>query len=117
MGEIINLNKKVNWVKWLEDRKLAMMPTPFDLYMEECVKAASEVADKYGMRSVEVIITDTSIHFNFIKDSTLYLNIVPRSLIIKTCRITPHIEKAVRLQLIRQIKRDKKKQQQNQNPA
>ena len=39
MGELINLNRKVNWVKWLEERKLAMMPTPFDIYMEECVKA------------------------------------------------------------------------------
>lgn len=99
--------KKKDWVKWLEEKNKPKEKTQFEKYFDVCLKAATEIGQKYNMDLAEVVISIDSVHVNYKKGSKLYLNIIPRALIIKTCRLTPHIEKAVRLQLIRQIKRDK----------
>ena len=96
-----NLNKRIDWNKWLYTQAHKNDPTPFTQYRDECVKAAKYVAEKYGMDKAEVMISDESVHANFVKGSRLYLNIIPRSLIIRTCKVTEHIEIAVRRQLYR----------------
>lgn len=96
-----NLNRRIDWNKWLYEQAHKNDPTPFTQYQEECIKAAKYVAEKYGMDKAEVMISDESVHANFVKGSRLYLNIIPRSLIIRTCKVTEHIETAVRRQLYR----------------
>lgn len=96
-----NFNRKVDWNKWLYEQAHKNDPTPFSQFREECVKSAKYVAEKYHMDKAEIMINDESLHANFVKDSRLYLNIIPRSLIIRTCKITDHIETAVRRQLYR----------------
>lgn len=99
-----NLNKRVDWNKWLDEQAHKNDPTPFSKYREECWKSAKYVAEKYHMDSAEVIIGEESVHANFTKGSKLYLNIIPRTLIIKTCKVTEHMETAMRRQLYRTAK-------------
>ena len=102
--------RKKDWVQWLEEKNRPKEKTAFEKYFDLCLKAATEIGQKYHMDLAEVVISNESVHVNYKKGSKLYLNVIPRALIIRTCRITPHIEKAVRIQLIRQIKRDKQSQ-------
>ena len=108
------VNKKINWVAWLDERNKPKELTPFEKYKAMCVDIATEIGLKYKMDLAEVMIGPESLHVYYRKGSKLYLNIIPRALIIKTCKITPHLEKAVRLQLFRQKKRDKQREEKQQ---
>lgn len=107
MGEITRVNVKRDWVAWLEAHNKAKEPTPFEQYKQTCVDAATDVGQRYAMDLAEVMISPESVHVYYRKGSKLYINIIPRSLIIRTCKLTPHLEKAVRLQLFRQKKKAK----------
>lgn len=93
--------KKRNWVLWLEEQSKKRPPTPEEKYVELCLNIAKDLGKKYKMDDCEVIVSDKSVHFNFKKDNSLFLNIIPRSIIIKTCKITPHVELAIKKQLYR----------------
>ena len=107
MGEIARVNAKRNWVAWLAEQNREKEPTPFEKYKQACVDVATDVGQRYAMDLAEVMISPESVHIYYRKGSKLYLNIIPRSLIIRTCKLTPHLEKAVRLQLFRQKKKEK----------
>jgi hypothetical protein len=101
-------NKPIkNWVKWLEEQNRPKEPTSEEKFTQLCLDVAEELGQKYSMDSAESILTSESLHVYFTKGSKLYINIIPRSLLIRTCRVTPHIEKAIKLQLFRQKKREK----------
>lgn len=101
-------NKPIkNWVKWLEEKNKPKEPTPEEKFTKLCVDVADDLGRKYNMDSAEIILTSESLHVYFTKGSKLYINIIPRSLLIRTCRVTPHVEKAIKLQLFRQKKREK----------
>lgn len=101
-------NKPIkNWVKWLEEKNKPKEPTPEEIFTQHCVDIAEELGCKYNMDSAEIILTDESLHVYYTKGSKLYINIIPRKLIIRTCRITPHVETAIKRQLFRQKKREK----------
>ena len=103
-------NKPIkNWVKWLEEKNKPKEPTPEENFTKLCVDVAVDLGRKYNMDSAEIILTSESLHVYFTKGSKLYINIIPRSLLIRTCRVTPHVEKAIKLQLFRQKKREKTK--------
>jgi hypothetical protein len=107
MGEITRVNAKRDWVAWLAERNKEKEPTPHEKYKQMCVDAATDVGQRYDMDLAEVMISPESVHIYYRKGSKLYINIIPRSLIIRTCKLTPHLEKAVRLQLFRQKKKAK----------
>lgn len=114
MEPLAYIGKRRNWVAWLEEQSRPKEPTPFEKYKAMCVDIATEIGEKYHMDLAEVMIGPESLHVYYRKGSKLYLNIIPRALIIKTCKITPHLEKAVRLQLFRQKKRDKQREEKQQ---
>jgi hypothetical protein len=93
-----------NWVAWLEQQRKEKELTQFEKYKQLCVDVATDVGERYHMDIAEVMISDESVHIYFRKGSKLYINIIPRALIIRTCKLTPHVERAVRLQLFRQKK-------------
>jgi hypothetical protein len=107
MGEITRVNARRNWVAWLAEQNREKEPTPQEKYKQMCVDAATDVGQRYDMDLAEVMISPESVHIYYRKGSKLYINIIPRSLIIRTCKLTPHLEKAVRLQLFRQKKKAK----------
>ena len=107
MGEITRVNARRNWVAWLAEQNREKEPTPHEKYKQMCVDAATDVGQRYDMDLAEVMISPESVHIYYRKGSKLYINIIPRSLIVRTCKLTPHLEKAVRLQLFRQKKKAK----------
>ena len=107
MSEITRVNAKRDWVAWLEEQNREKEPTPYEQYKQTCIDAATDVGQRYEMDLAEVMISPESVHIYYRKGSKLYINIIPRSLIIRTCKLTPHLEKAVRLQLFRQKKKAK----------
>ena len=107
MSNTTRVNAKRNWVAWLEEQNKAKELTASEKYRQLCVDVATDVGQRYAMDLAEVMISPESVHIYYKKGSKLYINIIPRSLIINTCKLTPHVEKAVRLQLFRQKKRMK----------
>lgn len=106
MKPLQRINAKKDWVAWLEEQRREKEPTAYEKYKKMCSEAAKEIGAKYHIEFTEAVISPNSVHVYFKQGSKLYINIIPRSLIIKTCKFTPHLERAVRLQLFRQKKKN-----------
>lgn len=100
----------MNWTKYISEKFAPKKPTLFSNLLDSSKKAAKELSGKYQWKTHTLSMTRTSILLCYTKDGGLFTVLVPVEKIMRTLTITPHLERAVRKNMAREIKRKKQQQ-------
>lgn len=93
--ELVAVNQKRNWVKWLKEQNKPKQITEQDVILDAAQRAGIALGKKYGWDSVAVRMTDTTVHMEYIWDKRLYYALIPVDMIKKTNSIKPYMEDEV----------------------
>lgn len=93
--ELVPINVKRDWVKWLEEQNKPTPVTETDVILDAAQRAGVALGKKYGWDSVEVRMGDKCVHMEYMWCGGLYYAMIPVRLIKETSSLQPHMEDAV----------------------